>query len=90
MIASYSYSYSTRTQVTGCWPLLSAPGQLEGEIVGFEAGDGQKPRVKLMDGTVVTAVTGGGAGGITFWVELVKKKTDGIEMYYSFWMEKTV
>ena len=48
-----------------------------------------KLAMELMDGTVVTAVTDG-AGGITFWVELVKKKTDGIEMYYSFWMEKTV
>ena len=48
-----------------------------------------KLAMELMDGTVVTAVTDG-AGGITFWVELVKKKTDGIDMFYSFWMKKTV
>lgn len=66
-----------------CWPLPSLSGrQLEGEIVGFEAGDGQKPRVKLMDGTVVTAVTGG-AGRLVGWWNWSSKSV-GIDIFFIF------
>lgn len=48
--------------------------------MGFEAGDGQKPRVKLMDGTVVTAVTDGGAGRLFGWWNWSSKSV-GIDIF---------